>query len=85
MYVYSLKFGLSAGSNQAMLIQELKANNADVIQTSDGLCVKSGLDKASITALVESKMSGVSIATLDPSAIAEDAQMSADVKAFVAD
>jgi len=52
---YSLKMGLAADTNQASLIQHFKSNGDDVIQTSDGLCLKSQMTKEEVESFLKDK------------------------------
>lgn len=80
MNVFSLKLGMNAEVNQAELMQLLKSNNAEVIQTSDGLCIKSDKSRDELNQIISSKAgSSVSIQPFD----GEAPEMPADVRAFV--
>ena len=63
---YSLKMGLAGGAHQPELIQQFKSNGDDVIQTSDGLCLKTKMSKQEIEKfLSEKNVSGVSVAPVE--------------------
>lgn len=63
---YSLKMGLAGGAHQSELIQQFKSNGDDVIQTSDGLCLRTGKSQQEIeTFLSEKNVSGVAVSPVE--------------------
>ena len=77
---YLINFGLSAAINQQDLIQALKTNGADVIQTGSGLCVKSEKSAAEMKAsLIESKFKDVNLVLIQGT----DESLSPDIKSFL--
>ncbi|MES2855072.1 MAG: hypothetical protein V4692_04370, partial [Bdellovibrionota bacterium] len=53
---YSLKVSLNAnGVNQAELIQHFQSNGDEVIQTSDGLCLKTTKTQSAVESFLEEK------------------------------
>jgi hypothetical protein len=79
MSFYSVKLGMDASAKQPELILLFKNSGGDVIQTSDGLCVKSELKLAALTKLLEEKelAAGVAVSEVDASSA------SPDVRAFM--
>lgn len=80
MHVFKIKIGLESGINQDQIIQLIKNNGGDTIQTSDGLCVKSNQNKSELEkAFVEKDMSGLRLQPLDP----EKDDLTPDIKNFI--
>lgn len=48
MNYYALKYGLNASGGQPELMQTLKSTGAEVIQTSDGMCLKTERSRAEV-------------------------------------
>lgn len=63
---FSLKMGLAGGAHQSELIQQFKSNGDEVIQTSDGLCLKTKMSQQEIESfLADRKISGVSVSPVE--------------------
>lgn len=78
--IYDLRFTLDSSGSQPQIIELLKSNGFDCIQTSSGLCAKSDQSLAKVKELLSSKnlLSGVTVRELDTSSELPD-----DVKAFI--
>lgn len=84
MNFFAVKFGLDSGVSQSEIMQILKSNGADVIQTSAGLCVKSQSDLSALKSLFQkSEHAGVTWQPLDADTALLDDSLAADVKAFI--
>ena len=66
-HVYLLKFNLESSAHQDQIIQLFKTRGDDVVQASDGLCVKSALGESEVKKALEEKdlSSGVTIEAVD--------------------
>jgi hypothetical protein len=76
-----ITFGLAASALQPDIMQLLHAEGDQVIQTSDGLCVKSvkSLDDFKSTLKNKNLDSGIQLSPVD----SQDDKLSPDIKAFL--
>lgn len=80
MDFYNIQLGLNSNLNQAQLMNELKSRGSDVIQTSNGLCVKTPDSREAMSQFLKEK----GIATTALSKINTDsANLTADELAFL--
>ncbi len=79
---FQIKLSLSSGGNQAEIMQLLRSQGADVIQTNDGLCVRADKSLEELRDVLKEKGldSGLTVAPLDPRELDESAPQ--DLKAF---
>ena len=65
--VYLLKFNLESSAHQDQIMQLFKTRGDDVVQASDGLCVKSALNESEVKKALEEKdlAGGVAIEAVD--------------------
>jgi len=78
---YSLILNLAASAAQPEITQALKSRGDDVIQTSNGLCVRSTLSLSDLEALIgDLAAAGVKIEPVDLSSRDE---LPPDVQAFI--
>jgi hypothetical protein len=81
MNVFSLKFGLSSSLQQPELMQILKSAGAEVIQTGDGLCLKTQSPEDDLKKLLEEKeATGLTLEQLNTS---HTEGLSPDIIAFM--
>ncbi len=82
MNFFKVTFGLAGSSKQAEIIQLIKSNGGDAIQTSDGLCIKTSDSMQTLEENFTEKklLSGINIQNVTPS----DPELSTDVKNFLA-
>lgn len=80
---YIIRFGLSDSGNQMILMQNVKSNGGDVIQLSDGLCVKWTGSDDDLQKLIDDKASGLKATKVDRDVVAQDPQSPADLKSFM--
>jgi hypothetical protein len=84
MNYYALKYGLNASGGQPELMQALKSAGADVIQTSDGLCIKTERSRAEVEDLVKGQgLTGISVSVLDAPKLRDADDTPPDVKTFM--
>jgi hypothetical protein len=81
MQFYKVTFGLAGASKQAEIIQLIKSNGGDAIQTSDGLCIKASDSMDKIKDDLDSKnlLAGINIQNIS----ASDEGLSTDVQRFL--
>ncbi len=82
MNVFSIKFGLDASSEQAMIIDKLKNAGFDVIQISSGLLAKSDKTLKVLNDELSSLSQKLAISELDLNTAALDPELSKDGKLF---
>ena len=79
MPFYTLRLNLNSGVNQAQVTDQLKASGHDVIQTSEGLCVKANVSLDELQSFLEDKkFEGIMLNKIESSG-----DHSPDVKAFM--
>lgn len=80
MNLIDIRFTLDSAASQPQIIELLKTNGIDCIQTSSGLCAKSLEPIGKIEELLKSKdlSSGVTLSEVDQSG-----ELSKDVKALI--
>lgn len=80
MNIIDIRFSLDSSTSQPQIIELLKTNGIDCIQTSSGLCAKSVKSIAEIKEILDAKSfsSGITISQLDQSA-----EMPKDVESFI--
>ena len=84
MAYYSLRMNMNAGVNQAQIMDQLKAQGDDVIQTSDGLCISSKSNLEELKGfLAEKKIEAVTLSEINSSSQSELSSLSPDVRAFI--
>lgn len=68
---YSLKFGLEASSVQPEVVQLIKSVGEDVIQTSDGLCLKTTRSEDDVRAALKGAgyAAGITVEKMDEEAL----------------
>ena len=78
---FKLTFGLAVSASQPDILQLFHAEGDEVIQTSDGLCIKSSKNLEEIKAALQNKKldSGILLSAVD----SQDPQLSPDVKVFL--
>lgn len=79
MKYYEIRLGIE--QDQARLMDTVKSNGGDVIQTSSGLCVKIEKDLGQLESLFSEQ--GVSIRELDRSAVIANGDTAPDLKNFL--
>ncbi len=80
MSLFTLKMSLAASAYQPQLLQDLKSDGDDVIQTADGLCVKTRRSKSELESFLREKgVEGVTVETVDT----KSDELSKDVLAFI--
>lgn len=78
---YALKMNLTSSASQPELIQNLKSQGSDVIQTNDGLCLKTEMSKEELDKFLSDKnVSGVSVAKIE---VSQTHELTPDVCAFM--
>ncbi len=84
MAYYSLRINMNSGLNQAQIMDQIKGQGDDVIQTSDGLCIqtKSSLDELKAF-LKEKNLDQVLLTKINRDSQSEVAELSPDVRAFI--
>ena len=83
MNYFSVKLGLDASGLQNDLISKLKNMNADVIQVSDGLVVRTSEGTAAMEQLIKSIAPSLNAEPLNTKEVAEDSKTPKDVLAFI--
>lgn len=79
--IYLIKFTLESNAQQPEILQLLKSDGAEVIQTSGGLCVKTEKSESETRAIMGKFAESVSIEPLSKEGLKDQAE---SVKAFVA-
>lgn len=77
---FSFKFGSDAAAHQSSIMQLLKSQGHDCIQTSDGLCVKASIDQGELEKILNEKELAAGVA-IEPVSTAEDQPK--DVQVFM--
>jgi hypothetical protein len=84
MNYYGLKYSLNASGGQPELMQALKSAGAEIIQTSDGLCVKTERSLAELEDLVRDQgLTGISVSVLNAQELRDADGTPTDIKTFL--
>lgn len=83
MKFFRVKLNLSDSGAQPKLMQQLKADGAEVIQTGEGLCVKTGERESSLARLLKEHGVAAAPEPIDPAGDAAQ-NLPADIRAFLA-
>jgi hypothetical protein len=76
---FAIKFNLDSGVGQAELMPCLKGLGAEVIQTSDGLGVRTEKSQSDLQKIWADKKWNLNLSSLD----SNNAELSSDIKAFL--
>ena len=70
MPFYHLKVNLNSAANQAAIVDLIRGNKDEVIQVSDGLCIKSASDiEALVTLLEPQQVAPESLSEISPDSV----------------
>lgn len=83
MTVFSINFGQPETTNQAAIMDRLRSEGYEVMQTSSGLLAKIDEGEKSVPEVIGNLADDVEINMLDISVAAMDARLSKDARQFV--